>query len=233
MQLIEKYYPIFEKIIAYKEWLKTEQQQLDKTYTDLLKKAKLFVVHYYQVMFLAIERGELQATITSYYGLNYPFDLPKIETDEDLICQSKILFDGDSRRIGDGGKYFANPNIGTVKVWVDKFMEAYQVKTNKFNVKQAEIENIENIRKETDEIIEGIFQKLCNNFAELSFEEQQQEFLKFGIEIEEGENPLKGIIKDEIKPDSIEIQANRDELKSKKTDQLQFSLFFSEKDSPQ
>jgi hypothetical protein len=82
---IEKHYQIFEKMRVYEEFLQQQKDKQDKEFNDLFNKAKVFVKHYYLSMLMAIERGELPATIANYYGLNYPFEIPNPKDGDELF----------------------------------------------------------------------------------------------------------------------------------------------------
>jgi len=229
---IEKYYSIFDRLITYQKFVQEEQQKQDKEFYDLYEKARVFVLHYYQAMYMAIERGELLVSTANYYGLIYPFEIPEITKGEELLAVSEKLFEADSMRVGSGGKYFANPSIGAVKVWVEKFKEVWEQKTNKFNVKKGEVENIDNIRKDADRCIAEIHNFFDKRFSEYKFEKQVQLFEELGMQVEPGQN----IFEEETEPIDLflpeEDQEKSPERKSNSgtngINQLRFDLFFPE-----
>jgi len=227
---VEKNYDIFEKIKNFNDFINKEKEKQQKEFVDLYEKSRLYFIHYYQVLYMAIERGELPETIADYYKLPFPFSIPNPKTPEQLIAMSEHLFECDGIRIANGGKYFANPNIGSVKVWIEKFIEKYREKTNKYNVKKAEIENIENIRKETDELIFDIFEILSNTTSYLEdFEDQANRLRKFGLIVKRFEE--EEVLSVELQPDVLELCPDKMPTKRKKEkhcDQLQFDLFFNE-----
>jgi hypothetical protein len=237
---------------AYEDFLMQEQEKQNKEFDALFAKAKIFVDHYFQTMQMAIERGELPTSTTAFYGLSYPFEIPSIENGDDLLKVADSLFIADSMRVGTGGKYFANPSIGAVKVWVEKFKEAWEKKTNKFNVKRAEVENIENIRSEADKLILDLHHYFDIQYSTNSFEEQTKLFALWGMSIEPGNlNPvieepeaLDIFLEDESfdKNDTLyqaeaeTAEDSQDEKKEQKSsggntgiNQLKFDLFFPEK----
>lgn len=227
---IEKYFSIFEKMKAYEDFLNIEREKQDKEFSDLFSKARIFVVHYYQSMSMAIERGELPVTVAGFYGLKYPFKSPSPKNGDELLQLAKTLFEGDAMRVGTGGKYFANPSIGAVKVWIEKFQEAWEQKTNKFNVKRAEVENIENIRKETDALIFDLHAYLDAQFEVIDYEEQVALFAEYCMNVEAGKNSRQ--VETKNVPDEIAEPECAKEHKSNSgtssINQLRFDLFFPE-----
>jgi hypothetical protein len=229
---IEKYFTIFDKLKTYQNFVEEEKQKQDKEFKGLFEKARIFVRHYYISMLMAIERGELPASTANYYGLIYPFEIPELSDGEELLAVSEKLFESDSMRTGSGGKYFANPSIGAVKVWVEKFKEVWEQKTNKFNVKKGEVENIDNIRRDADKFIVETHNYFDKKFAEFKFDKQVQLFEELGMKVEPGQNTF------EEAPEPIDLflteedQENSPERKNNSgtngINQLRFDLFFPE-----
>ncbi|HOZ30128.1 MAG TPA: hypothetical protein PLL66_04355 [Bacteroidales bacterium] len=229
---VEKYFAIFDKLKAYQKFVQEEQQKQNKEFQDLFEKARIFVLHYYKSIFMAIERGELPASISNYYGLVYPFEIPQISDGTELLSVSEKLFNADNMRVGSGGKYFANPSIGAVKVWVEKFKEVWEAKTNKFNVKKGEVENIENIRRDADKFIAEIHNFFDKRFSEYKFEKQVQLFEELGMQVEPGQN----MFEESTEPIDIFLpEKDLENVNEKKSNsgtnginQLRFDLFFPE-----
>ncbi len=229
---IEKYFDIFEKLKSFEDFVKSQQEKEDKEFAEIFNKAKIFVVHYFKSLFMAIERGELTPQTANYYGLNYPFEIPNPKNADELLEIAETLFNSDAMRIGSGGKYFVNPAIGTVKVWVEKFQEAWQIKKSKFIVKKAEVENIDKIRLDTDQLIYELFELLNSSFEAIETEERVQLFAEYGLKVEYNAHfdKIENIETDNTKPETFEgtIETKKDKRNSGKTDcnQLKFDLFF-------
>lgn len=164
---ISNYYTIFEKILQHEQLLLKEKEKEEIEFNKIYDKAKLFVNHYFKALYMAIERNEMPINTAEYYGLVYPFKIPNPKNFEDFINLANKLFDNDTKRINAGGKYFTNPSIGSVKVWYEKFHEQWENRIYKAKIKKPEIENIANIRKETDNLIENIFTFLYNAYTEI------------------------------------------------------------------
>ncbi|MDR2008963.1 MAG: hypothetical protein LBQ22_00580 [Bacteroidales bacterium] len=238
LQKLERSFLTFEKIELHNDLLREEKEKLEKSYDEAFKKAKLYFVHYFQALYMAIERGEVPSNITDYYNITFPFPIPDPQTGEELIQLSENLFFNDDARVANGGKYFANPSIGSVKVWVEKFVEVYDKKTNKFNVKQAEIENIGGMRQETDNLIYEICYILSKEFEDLSINEQIENIAKYGLNVQPVEEEVEQIqIVEEFVQEPVncitevedeESKTIKKRRKKKNINQLQFSFFFPE-----
>ncbi len=192
---VEKYYDMFEKIKEFDNIIKKEKEQDNKALTNSYDKANVYLTHYFQAMLMAIERGELPISISEEYGFVYPFNVPDFSNKENLLQVARKLFEDDDRRVGNGGKYFANPSIGSVKVWVEKFAEAYDKVQNVYNIKRGKIENIGKIRESADSLIFEVHQAINDYHTEISFKEKFGIFKKYGmriqqrVEVEEFDSP--------------------------------------------
>ncbi len=205
-----KYCEIFDKIRSYEEFIREEQKQQNEEFLNLYNKASIFVRHYFQTLFMSIERGELPANTAEYYELKYPFDIPAIGSDVQLIKTAEKLFEDDLKRTSDGGKYFTNPSVGAVKVWVEKFAEAVRVKNNTYNVSRAEIENIEGIRHDTDKLLSDVFDVVLSKIESETEQEKIKILNACGYNAEHREE--KDIIYDE-KPIDLDEKKNPGQLR--------------------
>lgn len=184
---IEKHYNIFEKLKAYESFVREQKEKEDQEFKDLFNKAKIFVVHYFQALYMAIERGELSSQTANYYGLDFPFEIPNPKRSENLLKIAEDLFNADAARIADGGKYFSNPSLGAVRAWVEKFKEVWLFRNSKLKSNKAEVENIENIRKDSDKLIYELYELLDKHLEDLDIIEKAKIFAEYGLIIKTGE----------------------------------------------
>lgn len=183
--VVEENLSVFEKFRAYKECLRQQEEAFNNDYNNLFSKSKTFVVHYYMSMHMAIERGELPVDVTSYYGLQYPFVIPNPRNGEELLEVAKHLFECDANRIANGGRLFTNPNISSVKIWIEKFEDIYNERNYRQTLNKAEVENIDYIRETTDSLILEVFNATCDKFAELEFEERLKIMNELGFNVQQ------------------------------------------------
>ena len=221
---IEDYSFNFEKIVQFYKSQKEDTEKFNSEYENLFAKAKIYFIHYYKSMAMAIERGELPASITEFYNLKYPFIIPNPLNAEQLIYMSKNLFDCDERRIALGGRHLLNPNIGNVKIWFEKFVEIFQRKKNINCANHAEVENIENIRIEADKLIDKIFIELKEYFSNLESGKQSAMLKSFGfnIEIENQESVTEQL---ELIIEELPQKTEKKQLKNQIAHSPQLSLF--------
>lgn len=183
--IAEENLSIFEKFRTYKECLRQQEEAFNNNYNNLFSKAKTFVVHYYMSMHMAIERGELPVDITSWYGLQYPFIIPNPRNGEELLEVAAHLFECDSNRVANGGRLLTNPNISSVKIWVEKFEDIHKERAYRQNLNKAEVENIDYIRDTTDKLIVEVFDAACERYAELEFEDRLKCLTELGFNVQQ------------------------------------------------
>lgn len=178
-----EYHLLTEKILTHHALNIKLRIEHEKEYNKLYEKAKIYVQHYLQSINMAIERDELPTSIRNYYGLNEQTGkIPEIAHANALLEESHKLFENDSRRMAEGGKYFTNPTIGVVKVWFDKFYEAHQKQINMSFVKTGEIENLGQIRKEIDAFIDRVWSEVATNAAVLPESRRSEVLALFGVQ---------------------------------------------------
>ncbi|MBO7134527.1 MAG: hypothetical protein J6W06_10280 [Bacteroidales bacterium] len=182
---IEENLSVFEKFRTYRECMRKQEEEFSNKYNQLFSKAKTFVVHYYMSMHMAIERGELPIDLPTWYGLQYPFIIPNPRNSEELLAEASHLFECDSNRVAHGGCHLSNPNISSVKIWIEKFDEINKERNYRQSLNKAEVENIDYIRDTTDKLIVEVFEAASERFADLEFEERLKRMNELGFNIQQ------------------------------------------------
>jgi hypothetical protein len=220
----KKVFGTYAKLMDLNEDNCNKETKRIKLYNELYNKSKLYIIHYYQMMNMAIERGELKPDIRTYYGLKQNENkTPHISNEAELIDIAKNLFIADAKRISEGGKYLTNPGIGVVKVWFEKFYDLYQGEKTLENAKTVEVENINEIRAEADTTIKDIWDNLEAEFLDLTESEKIEVCSKYGVVI---------YLQDKKQNISEQIEAKPEEHQTKdetiKKNSLQYSFAFPE-----
>lgn len=212
VNIIEENLAVFEKFRTYMECMRKQEEDFNNKYNQLFSKAKTYVVHYYMSMHMAIERGELSVDLPSWYGLQYPFVIPNPRNSDELLKEAAHLFECDSKRVANGGSILSNPNISSVKIWIEKFDEINKERTYKQSLNKAEVENIDYIRDTTDKLILEVFEAASEKYADLEFEERLKLMNELGFNIQQV-----------VRKPRVRKQ---EEMSAKKSEtQLQISLF--------
>ena len=147
-----------------------------------MKKAKLYISHFIQVVNMAILRGELAPSILEYYQLQgHIRKLPPINTEEDVIRWGKCIIDGETDRVKKGLSPITNPTIAVVKVRFEKFLESYH---NHKNLRQSTCRTLKELseaRPFADEIIVNIWNEVEKTFKDLPDELRRERAADYGL----------------------------------------------------
>jgi hypothetical protein len=167
----------FEQIFLSMEKLKNNRE-----YLPLQEKARLYITHYLQVMLMAVERGELPENTPEYYGIKSGSNrLPKLQSDKQLIDFGKSLFEMDAKRISEGGKYITNPGIAVVKVWFEKYLNAWenhQVQLKKYKNNK---EFLEQMRFNANACIKTVWDEVETAYDHLRPALKRKAAAKYGV----------------------------------------------------
>ncbi len=145
-QKIVSFLPGFEKKILYQKSALAKQIERNKEHLVLMKKAKLYISHFIQVVNMAIQRGELSPSILEYYQLKgFNRKLPTLNSEEDVIRWGKCIIDGETDRVKKGMSPITNPTIAVVKVRFEKFIESYH---NQKNLRQSNCRTLKELSKQ-------------------------------------------------------------------------------------
>lgn len=181
-QKVVSFLPGFEKKILQQKSTLTYQIERNKEYHCLMKKAKLYISHFVQVVNMAIQRGELSPSILDYYQLKgYAKKLPSLNSEEDVIKWGKNIIDGESERVKKGMSPVTNPTTAVVKVRFEKFHEAYR---NQKNLQQANgraLKELAESRPAADEIIVNIWNEVEDSFKDLPDDLRRERAAEYGL----------------------------------------------------
>ncbi len=181
-QKIMSFLPAFEKAILQQQSTYQTQIENNKDYHKKLKKAKLYISHFIQVINMAIQRGELPASIRENYQLNaYGNKLPSLTTEDHIVKWGQLLIDGESSRIRKGQSPITNPTIAVVKVRYEKFLEAfrYQKSLQQSNIRAHD--QLAEMRPKADEIISCIWNEVEASFKELPDHLRREKAIDYGL----------------------------------------------------
>ncbi len=211
----------FEQIFLSMEKLKN-----NKEYLPLQEKARLYITHYLQVMLMAVERGELPENTPEYYGIKSgSYRLPKLQSDKQLIEFGNALFENDAKRISEGGKYITNPGIAVVKVWFEKYLNAWenhQVQLKKYKNNKVFLEQM---RSDADACIKSVWDEVENAYDHLRPALKRKAAAKYGVVYVESSRekamrsaPATGSLfnKDDIPEEEPEIRSMQNNRSARK-----------------
>ena len=161
LQKIQAFLPSFEKAIYEYKQAYIIQIDKNKDYIFILKKAKLYMSHFIQVLNMAIYRGELPVSERKFYGFSENIKkLPPLNSEADIIKWGEKLILGETLRTRQGRSLITNPTIAVVKVRYENFLESYKYqKMLQKNHLRAQ-EKLDDLRKKADEIVVNIWNEV-------------------------------------------------------------------------
>ena len=177
-QMLSKFRSLQRKYDQYhSQFLKT-----DKGYKEEAKTARLYIVHFIQVLNMAIQRGEFKADIKPGYGLDPTnFNCPKITTELEIAEWGKKIIDGEEKRVSMGGIPMQNPNIAKVKVYwsifADHFFAINGLKTNAEKYRKELVE----MRPIVDDLLLDLWNQVENFYQNLPLNQSIEKCSQFGL----------------------------------------------------
>ncbi len=154
----------------------------NESYEAALKKARMYVSHFIQVLSMCIVRGEVARNKRPYYGLPENEDtVPNLFSEASVLEWGQKIIAGEQRRQGEGGVPIYNPTMGRVSVVFELFKEMYD-RHHFLQTRTAEaLANISNMRYEVDELIFEIWGEVENAFALLSGDARIKRCAEYGV----------------------------------------------------
>jgi hypothetical protein len=181
-QKILSFLPLFEKAMLQQKTAMQVQCGRNLDYLPHVKKVKMYLSHFIQVVNMAIQRCELPLSVLMEYKLTeYGFKVPPMNTEEEICSLGRNLIDGETARIRKGLPPVTNPTIAVVKVWYEKFLDAYQ---DQKNLQQATIrtqKELAGLRPRADEIILNIWNEVENSFKDLPDGLKREKASEYGL----------------------------------------------------
>ncbi len=182
LQRLQSFLPKWEKVIAEHKTTYDIQIKNNKEYLKKVKKAKLYISHFIQVVNMAIVRGELQPSVRGFYGLDEDFTrLPIINTETDIIDWGKKIIDGETNRKMQGLTAITNPTIALVRVHYDNFVEANKFQKMLQKNHSRALSNLAELRADADDIILNVWNEVEEHYKELPEDIKREKAQNYGL----------------------------------------------------
>ena len=131
-----------------------KQSEKNKDYKDLMGKAALYISHFIQVLYMAIEREEIKEDVLSFYELDsFAGKIPSLNSEEELLKWGAKIIDGEQKRIQKGGNPIYSPSIALVKVRFETFKDSAIFMQNMHAITNRYFERMKVIRISTNNFI--------------------------------------------------------------------------------
>jgi hypothetical protein len=179
-ELLERF---SREVAVYKRCIAEQSPKKgNESYEAALKKARMYVSHFIQVLSMCIMRGEVARSKRPYYGLPENEDtVPNLFSETSVLEWGQKIIAGEQRRQGEGGVPIYNPTMGRVSVVFELFKEMYD-RRHMLQTRTAEaLANISNMRYEVDELIFEVWGEVEKSFASLSGDARIKKCAEYGV----------------------------------------------------
>lgn len=174
--------PGYEHVLSENKTAYNLQTEKTKDYHKHLRKAKLYVSHFIQVINLAIIRGDLPVTTRAYFGMDEDEKkLPSLQTEEELLEWGHKLIEGEKERRNSNLTPITNPTIAVVNVFFDKFLDVYNFQNSLKKRCQRAQSDLSEKRVIVDSIIQQIWNEVEESFKDLPEELRREKASEYGV----------------------------------------------------
>jgi hypothetical protein len=182
LQKIQQFLPLFEKNIMETRQAYHIQAEKSKDFVKVLRKAKLYISHFIQVVNMAIIRGDLPSAERNFFGLSSDQKkVPLFNTEAELIQWGEKLIAGENLRISKGHSPITNPTMALVKVWYEKYVEFFKYQKILQKNSARSQEKLTALRKQADEIILVLWNEVEHFYSSLAEDIKRENAKLYGL----------------------------------------------------
>ncbi len=243
LQRLKYFYRDFDQAIQQQKQSFKEQTEKSKEYHNSIKRAKLYISHFIQVLNFAIARGELSVKARPFFGIKENDKrVPVLNTEEDVIIWGRKIIAGEPDRIAQRGNPLTNPTVALVRVRYEQFITAHRYQKNLQEAHTRASKKIAELRPDADDIILNIWNEIEASFSDLNDDQKRERSQQYGLVYvyrkHEKEKLLQAQnIDNPVSPDDKEQQVslaksrqellnpNKEETEEQKKSQYAFSFF--------
>jgi len=179
---IQSLLPGYEHALSENKTAYNLQTDKTKDYHKHLRKARLYVSHFIQVINLAIIRGDLPVSTRAYFGMDEDEKkLPSLQSDEELLEWGHKLIDGEKQRRNASLTPITNPTIAVVNVFFDKFLDVYNMQNTLKKRCQRAQSDLNEKRAAVDMVIQQIWNEVEDTFKDLPEELRREKASEYGL----------------------------------------------------
>jgi len=179
---IQSALPLFENAIFEHKQSLNIQAEKNKEYQKRLKKVRLYISHFVQVVNMAISRFELMTDCRADFGLEEDDKkVPSLNSEEEIIEWGSKLIEGERKRRMRGLNPITNPTIAVLKVHYDKFLEYYNYQKSLKNRSQRAQDQLNDMRAQVDSVIQQVWNEVENTYGDLPEEMRREKASDYGL----------------------------------------------------
>lgn len=191
---VQAFLPQFEHALLVHKSAFNNQVSKSKDYVNSLKKAKLYISHFIQVINMAISRGDMPANVRAYYALDdYDNKVPALNTESEVIKWGECIIKGEADRTRKGMAPVTNPTIALVKVRFEDFKDSYNFQKTLQKNNNRTLQELAKLRDEADALIAKVWDEVESNYKELPDELRREKAKEYGLIYVFRKNELKNV----------------------------------------
>jgi len=182
LRKIQAVLPQFENAISEHKNSLNLQANKNREYQKRLKKVKLYISHFIQVVNLAIARGDLATETRNYFAMgDEEKKVPSLTAEEDVVWWGEQLIKGEQSRRNKGKNPITNPTIALLKVHFDKFMEYHNYQKSLKDRSQRAQDHLNQRRSQVDGVIQQIWNEVELTYSDLPEEMRREKASEYGL----------------------------------------------------
>lgn len=179
---IQSFLPQFEHALVIHKNAYTNQVAKSKDYLALMKKAKLYISHFIQVVNMAIQRGDLANNVRSIYGIEgLENKVPQLNTENDILKWGETIIHGEMERTRKGMPPITNPTIALVKVRFEDFKDAYNFQKTLQKNNSRTLQDLAKMRNDADLLVAKLWDEVESSYAQLPDEVKREKSSQYGL----------------------------------------------------
>ncbi|RKE03273.1 hypothetical protein [Marinifilum flexuosum] len=181
-QRIETFLPHYELAIRNHRQALSQQSSKSKEYNEKLRKARLYVSHFIQVLNFCIIRGEMKPEVREFYSIRKNSKAtPSLLKDSKVIEWGEKLVKGEQERTRMGGNPIYSPSIALVRVNCENFKQAFNYQKTLQNNTHRFSEKVSEFREDADKLILDLWNQVEKKFGSLTDEEKRAKCSEYGV----------------------------------------------------
>ena len=191
---VQAFLNLFEHALLVHKSAFTNQVSKSKDYVNALKKAKLYISHFIQVINMAIQRGDMPTTIRAFYGLeDYDNKVPMLNTEADVIKWGDMIIKGEADRTRRGMAPVTNPTIAVVKVRFEDFKDTYNFQKTLQKNNTRTLQELAKLRENADDLVAKVWDEVEETYRELPDDLRREKTKEYGVVYVFRKNELQGL----------------------------------------
>lgn len=178
----QKIYALLSDAVGQYTLSMRTQVRYSKRILKLQHNAAMYLSHFLQVLFLAVDRGEIPAGDLSYYDIDADNRVvPYLKTPDAVAEWAPKVIKGEKARMKKGGKPILSPSIGQVATHWDVFRGMYDAQKQYQTRTVKALNDINSLRPQADEVILDLWNTIEKHYENEPPEKRFNLCRKYGI----------------------------------------------------